>query len=127
MNDICIITLKEKKNNKLLRKLSLVDLAGIEWEQETHNNNKRRTEEGKNINKSLKECIRTLYKIKINNENNRYINDIHIPFRTSKLTYLIWDSFMDKNNNCKIFLLSCVNPCYSSAYKLLILWDIVID
>ena len=115
---ICIIALKEKKNNKLFGKLSLVDLAGSERAQETQSNNKRRREEGKNINKSLlalKECIRALYKIKINNEINRYMNDIHIPFRASKLTHVLRDSFMDKNNNCKIVMISCVNPCYSST------------
>jgi len=115
---ICIITLKEKKNNKLYGKLSLVDLAGSERAQETQSNNKQRREEGKNINKSLlalKECIRALYKIKINNEINRYTNDIHIPFRASKLTHVLRDSFMDKNNNCKIVMISCVNPCYSST------------
>ena len=115
---ICIISLKEKKNNKLFGKLSLVDLAGSERAQETQSNNKRRREEGKNINKSLlalKECIRALYKIKINNEINRYTHDIHVPFRASKLTHVLRDSFMDSNNNCKIVMISCVNPCYSST------------
>lgn len=115
---ICIITLKEKKNNKLFGKLSLVDLAGSERAQETQSNNKQRREEGKNINKSLlalKECIRALYKIKINNEINRFTSDIHIPFRASKLTHVLRDSFMDNNNNCKIVMISCVNPCYSST------------
>ena len=93
-------------------KLTLVDLAGSERATETQSNNKSRLAEGAEINKSLlalKECIRALDIKK--NENN----DQHVPFRTSKLTLVLRDSFISKNNNSKIIMISCISPCSSCA------------
>ena len=111
---ICNIILKNK-TNKLYGKLILVDLAGSERAQETRSNNKQRMIEGKDINKSLlalKECIRALYRIKNNSRNSNYI---HVPFRASKLTHVLRDSFINENNNCKIIMISCINPSYISS------------
>jgi kinesin family protein 2/24 len=113
---ICNIIIKEKnKKNKynFFGKLSLVDLAGSERAQETQSNNRVRRAEGAEINKSLlalKECIRALQARK--NSGN---NDIHVPFRASKLTHVLRDSFVSKNDKSKIIMISCINPSYISS------------
>jgi len=114
---ICNITIKEKnkKKNKysFFGKLSLVDLAGSERAQETQSNNRVRRAEGAEINKSLlalKECIRAL-QAKKNSGNN----DIHVPFRASKLTHVLRDSFVSQNDKSKIIMISCINPSYISS------------
>jgi kinesin family protein 2/24 len=71
-------------------KLLLVDLAGSERAGDCQSNNRVRRLEGAEINKSLlalKECIRSM---------NLKDSDpsIHIPFRASKLTMVLRDSFM---------------------------------
>ena len=74
-------------------KLLLVDLAGSEKAQDSQSNIKQRRIEGAEINTSLlslKECIRAM-------ETNKK----HIPFRQSKLTMVLRDSFIggsDKNH-----------------------------
>ena len=114
---ICNIIIKEKnkKKNKynFFGKLSLVDLAGSERAQETQSNNRLRRAEGAEINKSLlalKECIRALQARK--NSGN---SDIHVPFRASKLTHVLRDSFVSKNDKSKIIMISCINPSYISS------------
>ena len=114
---ICNIIIKEKnkKKNKynFFGKLSLVDLAGSERAQETQSNNRVRRAEGAEINKSLlalKECIRALQARK--NSGN---SDIHVPFRASKLTHVLRDSFVSKNDKSKIIMISCINPSYISS------------
>lgn len=113
---ICNIVIKEKnKKNKynFFGKLSLVDLAGSERAQETQSNNRVRRAEGAEINKSLlalKECIRALQARK--NSGN---SEIHVPFRASKLTHVLRDSFVSKNDKSKIIMISCINPSYISS------------
>ena len=113
---ICNIIIKEKnKKNKynFFGKLSLVDLAGSERAQETQSNNRVRRAEGAEINKSLlalKECIRALQARK--NSGN---SEIHVPFRASKLTHVLRDSFVNKNDKSKIIMISCINPSYISS------------
>ena len=113
---ICNIVIKEKnKKNKynFFGKLSLVDLAGSERAQETQSNNRVRRAEGAEINKSLlalKECIRALQARK--NTGNA---EIHVPFRASKLTHVLRDSFVSKNDKSKIIMISCINPSYISS------------
>ena len=95
---ICNIVIKKKGSDEEYGKLSLVDLAGSERAQETQSNNRQRRAEGAEINKSLlalKECIRALDEKKTN-------PDTHVPFRASKLTHVLRDSFVsksDKQNN----------------------------
>lgn len=87
---ICNIVLKEKYNDEFWGKLTLVDLAGSERATETQSNNKSRLTEGAEINKSLlalKECIRAL-------DSRKQGNDNHVPFRNSKLTLVLRDSFV---------------------------------
>ena len=74
--------------------MTLVDLAGSERATETQSNNKSRLAEGAEINKSLlalKECIRGLDARKTTGNAEQ-----HVPFRTSKLTLVLRDSFISK-------------------------------
>lgn len=108
---ICNIVLKKKGSEDEFSKLSLVDLAGSERAQETKSNNRQRRAEGAEINKSLlalKECIRALDEKKNN-------PDQHVPFRASKLTHVLRDSFVSKSDKSRIVMISCVNPSYNSA------------
>ena len=110
---ICNIVIKEDGSNEVYGKLSLVDLAGSERAQETQSNNRQRRAEGAEINKSLlalKECIRALDARKSSGN-----SDIHVPFRASKLTHVLRDSFISKSDKCKIIMISCVSPCYTSS------------
>ena len=108
-----VIKTEGKKEDEIYAKLSLVDLAGSERATETQSNNKSRLAEGAEINKSLlalKECIRALdaRKTKGNNEQ-------HVPFRNSKLTLVLRDSFLGKADLCKIIMISCVSPSNHSS------------
>ena len=108
---ICNIIIKLKNDDDEYGKLSLVDLAGSERAQETQSNNKDRRAEGAEINKSLlalKECIRALEEKKNN-------SDIHVPFRAAKLTHVLRDSFVSREDNSRIIMISCVTPCYTCA------------
>ena len=105
---ICNIVIKLKNTDEEYGKLSLVDLAGSERAQETQSNDKERRAEGAEINKSLlalKECIRALDEKKSN-------PDQHVPFRASKLTHVLRDSFVSKSNKSRIIMISCVMPSY---------------
>lgn len=84
----------------------LVDLAGSERAADTQSNNRQRRMEGAEINKSLlglKECIRALD-----------MKNSHVPFRASKLTMVLRDSFL-KEKHSKIVMIACINPGSSSA------------
>ena len=108
---ICNIVVKLKGSDDEYGKLSLVDLAGSERAQETQSNNRQRRAEWAEINKSLlalKECIRALDEKKNN-------PDTHVPFRASKLTHVLRDSFVSRSDKSRIIMISCVNPSYTSA------------
>lgn len=82
---MCLILLKNSQSSKLLGKISLIDLAGSERGADTKSHNRQRRMEGAEINKSLlalKECIRALDS-----------NSSHVPYRASKLTLVLKDSF----------------------------------
>ena len=88
-----------KSRGKLHGKFSLVDLAGNERGADTAKANRKRQLEGAEINKSLlalKECIRALGQ-----------NKSHTPFRASKLTQVLRDSFIGQNSStCMIATIS---------------------
>uniref|UniRef100_A0ACD5VQR4 Uncharacterized protein n=1 Tax=Avena sativa TaxID=4498 RepID=A0ACD5VQR4_AVESA len=89
----------EAKSTKLVGKLSFIDLAGSERGADTTDNDKQTRIEGAEINKSLlalKECIRALDS-----------DQIHIPFRGSKLTEVLRDSFV---GNSRTVMISCISP-----------------
>jgi kinesin family protein 2/24 len=84
---------------KVVGKISFIDLAGSERGADTLNQNKQTRMDGAEINKSLlalKECIRAL------DQDKR-----HTPFRGSKFTLVLKDSFM---GNCKTLMIANVSP-----------------
>ena len=108
---ICQIKVQEE-GAKNSGKLLLVDLAGSERAQECQSNVKERQQEAAEINKSLlalKECIRAMDASRGNNASNN-----HIPFRGSKLTMVLRDSFGISDKQ-KILILACICPGSSSA------------
>ncbi|XP_034474589.1 kinesin-like protein Klp59C [Drosophila innubila] len=81
-------------------KCSFVDLAGNERGADTQSANLQTRREGAEINKSLlalKECIRALSR-----------HSTHLPFRGSKLTQVLRDSFIggEQNRTCMIAMIS---------------------
>ncbi|KAI7729828.1 hypothetical protein M8C21_029431 [Ambrosia artemisiifolia] len=87
------------KPPRVVGKLSFIDLAGSERGADTTDNDKQTRMEGAEINKSLlalKECIRAL-------DNDQG----HIPFRGSKLTEVLRDSFV---GNSRTVMISCISP-----------------
>ncbi|PIA65044.1 hypothetical protein AQUCO_00100491v1 [Aquilegia coerulea] len=89
----------ESKPPRVVGKLSFIDLAGSERGADTTDNDKQTRMEGAEINKSLlalKECIRALDS-----------DQGHIPFRGSKLTEVLRDSFV---GDSRTVMISCVSP-----------------
>ncbi|XP_024386692.1 uncharacterized protein [Physcomitrium patens] len=88
-----------KEISRVVGKISFIDLAGSERGADTTDNDRQTRMEGAEINKSLlalKECIRAL-----DNEQN------HIPFRGSKLTEVLRDSFV---GDSRTVMISCISP-----------------
>lgn len=102
---ICQIVLR-RGNGAMHGKYSLIDLAGSERAADTMSNNRQRRMEGSEINKSLlalKECIRALA------DNSA----VHVPYRASKLTLVLKDSFA--RDNGRTAMIATVSPAMSSA------------
>jgi kinesin family protein 2/24 len=45
----------------------------------------------------------------------KHNSDTHIPFRASKLTMVLRDSFMMKADRIRIIMIACISPGSSSA------------
>mmetsp|Transcript_4885 Transcript_4885/g.7440 ORF Transcript_4885/g.7440 Transcript_4885/m.7440 type:complete len:988 (+) Transcript_4885:188-3151(+) len=92
---------KTRRNmTKKVGQLSFIDLAGSERGADTRHNSKQTRMEGAEINTSLlalKEVIRSLEK-----------KQGHTPFRGSKLTQVLKDSFV--GDNTKTCMVACVSP-----------------
>ncbi|XP_072543041.1 kinesin-like protein KIF2C isoform X2 [Salminus brasiliensis] len=88
-----------RRRKQLHGKFSLVDLAGNERGTDVSSNDRQTMVETAEINRSLlalKECIRSLGQ-----------NSEHIPFRMSKLTQVLRDSFIGENSRtCMIAMIS---------------------
>lgn len=107
---ICWINIRDG-NGSILGKFLMVDLAGSERAQDIKSNNRERRAEGAEINKSLlalKECIRAIH-------DARGGGDSHLPFRASKLTMVLRDSFLGTKKNIWIGMIAWVSPGYSHA------------
>ncbi|KAJ1799022.1 hypothetical protein LPJ59_002113 [Coemansia sp. RSA 2399] len=95
------IALKDMSQRKpvMFGKLSFIDLAGNERGSDRGDKaNKQTLMEGSEINKSLlalKECIRSLD-----------MNKKHQPFRQSKLTMVLKDSFLGNSRACMVATIS---------------------
>ncbi|CAI2387058.1 unnamed protein product [Moneuplotes crassus] len=105
------ISIKQvNKKNQVIAdsgKLLLVDLAGSENAQASQDNSKIRRSEGAEINTSLlslKECIRAMDQGKK-----------HIPFRRSKLTMVLRDSFISGKKKSHVIMIACISPDGSSS------------
>lgn len=85
-------------------KLSFIDLAGSERGADVSDQNKQTRIDGAEINKSLlalKECIRAID-----------LNKNHTPFRGSKLTLVLKDSF---TGNCRTVMIGNISPSNASS------------
>jgi len=98
------ISLRNKENGKMHGKVSFIDLAGSERGADVRDTHKQTRLDGAEINKSLlalKECIRALD-----------LEKKHLPFRGSKLTLVLKDSFV---GNCKTVMIGNISPALGSS------------
>ena len=90
----------DSRSDENIGKLSFIDLAGSERGADTVEQDKQTRIDGAEINKSLlalKECIRAL---------DQQLD--HTPFRGSKLTQVLKDSFVGKN--CQTLMIANLSP-----------------
>ncbi|RNF10432.1 putative MCAK-like kinesin [Trypanosoma rangeli] len=98
------IKVRGREDKKLFGKFTFIDLAGSERGADTLDCDRQTRIEGAQINKSLlalKECIRSLD-----------LNRRHVPFRGSKLTEVLRDSFV---GNCRTVMIGTVSPSSNSC------------
>lgn len=99
-----ILQISLKEGKKLFGKISFIDLAGNERGADHMDMDKQTRIDGAEINKSLlslKECIRALDQGKG-----------HTPFRGSKLTMVLKDSFV---GFCRTVMIGNVSPSSASS------------
>jgi kinesin family protein 2/24 len=94
----------KRYHRRPLGKFSFIDLAGSERGADTTDTDRQTRAEGAEINKSLlalKECIRALDG-----------GATHVPFRGSKLTEVLRDSFL---GDSRTVMIACVSPAAGSC------------
>lgn len=102
---VLIVTFDRRKSNALngLNSLIFVDLAGSERGTDRKSSSNETKNEGAEINKSLlalKECIRGIEQDKK-----------HLPFRQSKLTQILKNSFIGESKTC---IIATISPTYDN-------------
>ncbi|KAL8238248.1 hypothetical protein R6Q59_019329 [Mikania micrantha] len=102
---------KDSTSNLRFARLNLVDLAGSE-RQKTSGAEGERLKEAANINKSLS-TLGHVIMVLVDGANAR---TRHVPYRDSKLTFLLQDSL---GGNSKTMIIANVNPSISSAIETL--------
>ena len=93
------ISLRDRDTRKMYGKMNFIDLAGSERGADVKDQDRQTRFDGAEINKSLlalKECIRALD-----------MEKRHLPFRGSKLTLVLKDSFI---GNCKTVMIGNISP-----------------
>ena len=103
--------LKRKHDSVVHSRMSFIDLAGSERGADTLDQNKQTRLDGAEINKSLlalKECIRALD-----------LEKKHLPFRGSKLTQVLKDSFTGDSKTTMIANVSPANTCVEHSLNTL--------
>lgn len=101
---ILSIILRDSEGNKKWSKLNFIDLAGNERGSDVTKSDAKTRKDGAEINKSLlalKECIRALDMMKK-----------HLPFRSSKLTMVLKDSFL---GGSKTVMIGNISPSIDSC------------
>lgn len=96
---------KEGRSAPVLSRLTFVDLAGAERAEENLGTDRQSRMDGAEINKSLlalKECIRAMDQDKD-----------HTPFRGSKLTQVLKESFV--GDNCRTVMIANLSPASSAS------------
>ncbi|ESL07587.1 hypothetical protein TRSC58_04721 [Trypanosoma rangeli SC58] len=94
------VRLRQREGISSCGRMTLVDLAGSERAADTADTDIKMRREGAEINKSLlalKECIRAMS-----------MRKRHIPFRASKLTQILRESFVGQSKTCVI---ANISPC----------------
>ncbi|KAM0006500.1 putative plus-end-directed kinesin ATPase [Helianthus debilis subsp. tardiflorus] len=102
---------KDSTSNLRFARLNLVDLAGSE-RQKTSGAEGERLKEAANINKSLS-TLGHVIMVLVDGANSR---TRHVPYRDSRLTFLLQDSL---GGNSKTMIIANVSPSISSATETL--------
>ncbi|CCD19112.1 kinesin, putative [Trypanosoma vivax Y486] len=108
---VLTIQVRHQDDPKFCGTLNMVDLAGSERAADTATTDRQTRQEGAEINKSLlalKECIRAL------DEKKK-----HVPFRGSKLTEILRDSFIGNSRTVMIANISASSQNYEHTLNTL--------
>jgi hypothetical protein len=104
---VCEISERSIKSGRVYSKLNFIDLAGSEIPEDSKHAATKQRLEAAEINNSfltLNECIRAAYK----NQNSK--ENLHIPFRASKLSFVLRDFIISKSLETFIIMIGCVLP-----------------
>jgi len=106
-------TLNRSGNERRVRRraqLHAVDLAGSERTKDSGDSEVQQ-KESKQINKSLFALSLTISRLSAHDNGSGLLpGAAHVPYRNSKLTYLLSDSLM---GNCRTVMVACVSPAAS--------------
>ncbi len=113
---LCDINIRGPKG-EVWGSLTLIDLAGSERAADSRNHNQTRRVESAEINKSLlglKECMRALAQrtALAQGPNPADAERVHVPFRASRLTLALRDSFTAQD--ARVVMIATVSPNASS-------------